>query len=246
MANVGINHWDKTKLSNLSLPKLDKDKIKQLAKEFTAQTFGNEIPKGYCFSTCFALSILFDMKGIKNSMSYGEFPSGQGTYPTFHTWITLKDNVTILDPTIRQFDENMESVYIGKLLENQVTQKYIPNEDDPDELFISLYDRWKKPLIGQHLVPIQIQNLDFEEKMIHLNIKTAIVLYTHILREPSGDKFLITNKKCGHYFSPVIFYLKTKSKAGTDFINSFEPSIPNSSMLIKELLQFSITEADGA
>jgi hypothetical protein len=95
------------------------NKIKELVNEFTSQTFGTEIPEGLCFSTCFPISILLYIKQIKNTISCSEVPKNNSTLT--HVWLTLDNEDTILDPTIRQFDPNMESTYIGKLSENEIT-----------------------------------------------------------------------------------------------------------------------------
>jgi hypothetical protein len=196
--------------------------IKDMVTEYTSQTFGTEIPDGLCFSTCFPISIFLDIKQIKNSICCGDAPKNNGTVT--HCWLTLFNEDTILDPTIRQFDPSMESTYIGKLTESEVTKKYVPVKTSFQEWFVTSYNIWTEPLIDKR--PRTIERAPgFEDKMNLLNIKTATILYAHIEKMSSKDQFMRLFK-CERYFSPIFNFLKDKSSADKKIFDSLTELMP--------------------
>ncbi len=201
---------------------MDKDSIKKIAEEFTSQTFGNDIPSNLCFSTCFSFSILLDTKQVKHSISCGDYSPNDKSTP--HIWLTLDDDVTILDPTIRQFDASVDSVYIGKLTENEVTKYYVPGNGTFKEQFDHLYHTWTAPLLNTQ--PRTPRPKGFEEKMNLLNVKTASILYRYINTTTNSDDFIRTNK-CRRYFSPIFKFLQDKHNANSLFIDSITKLMPH-------------------
>lgn len=202
--------------------------LKDMINEFTSQTFGTEIPNGLCFSTCFPISILLDIKQIENSISCGDAPKNNTTVT--HVWLTLDNEGTILDPTIRQFDPNMESTYIGKLTENELTKKYVPEKRTFNEWFYYSYGVWAEPLVDKQPRTFQRPS-GFEDKMNLLNLKTATILYGHIEKMLSKDQFIQT-KKCNLYFSPIFKFLKDKSNTDKKFIDALTAWMPKDFQLL--------------
>ncbi len=201
--------------------------LKDMINEFTSQTFGTEIPNGLCFSTCFPISILLDIKQIKNAISCGDAPKNNTTVT--HVWLTLDNEGTILDPTIRQFDSTMESIYIGKLEENKVTKKYIPINASYQEWFVTTYNNWAEPLIGKQ--PRTSREPGFENKMNLINIKTATVLYSYISKMETKNQ-IMSSFKCYRYFSPIFKFLKDKSETDNKFILNLKDEMPKNFNLL--------------
>lgn len=198
------------------------NKIKDWVNEFISQTFGSEIPDWLCFSTCFPISILLDINQIKNTISCGVVPKNNSTVT--HFWLTLDNDGTILDPTIRQFDPNMESTYIGKLTENEVTKMYVPEKRTFEEWFDSSYVVWTEPLIDKKPRTFQRQP-GFEDKLNILNIKTATVLYSFISKMEANNQ-IMSSFKCQLYYSPIFKFLKDKSETDKYFIIKLKDEMP--------------------
>ena len=196
--------------------------IKKLAEEFTLQTFGTEIPEGYCFLTCFPFSILLDIKQIKYSIICGTVPKNNSNVS--HIWLAIDQEGTILDPTIRQFDHNKEAVYLGKLEESEVTKKFKPGQESFKEWFPSTYEIWTEPLVDKQ--PRFPRPAGFEDKMNVMNIRTAAVLYAHIDKMPLKEEFIQGNK-CQYYFSPIFKFLREKSNTNKAFVDQLSNSMPN-------------------
>lgn len=200
----------------------ENDHIKKIVTEFTSQTIGIENPEGLCFVTCLPVSILLETHQIANSISCGDAPRNKSVVN--HCWITLDHEGTIIDPTIRQFDPNMESTYVGKLDDNKVTKKYVPINASDQELILSTYKIWAEPLINKQPRTI-IREPEFEHKMIYANIKTATVLYSYISTMACADQ-IMSSFKCNRYYSPIFKFLKEKSKSDNHFILNLKNEMP--------------------
>ena len=87
--------------------------IKEIAEDFVFKTYNNEIPDGYCFSLCYPLSILFSLMEIEHEITIGK--SRKNNIEVSHFWITFDNNGIILDPAIKQFNQNESSVYLGDI-----------------------------------------------------------------------------------------------------------------------------------
>lgn len=210
--------------------KPDIDTIKKIAEEFTSRTFGTEIPHNLCFSTCFPLSILLDSKQLKNSLTCGDYGAIR------HFWLTLDSEGTILDPTIRQFNKKIGPVYIGKLTENTTTEKFIPIKASINEWFKPQYSIWAEPLIDKQPRTCNDRPEGFEERMNLMNIRTATVLNNYIETMPLKSEIIKTNKY-KYYFSPIFKFLKDKSNADENFINSMQILMPkNFNLLVSNAL----------
>jgi len=96
--------------------------IKEIAEDFVSQTYKNDIPDGYCFSLCYPLSVLFTLMDIEHEITFGK--AKQKHIELSHFWISLDGNGTILDTTIKQFNQNESTVFLGDIRENETTQKY--------------------------------------------------------------------------------------------------------------------------
>ncbi len=95
-----------------------KNELKILVQTLTSVPIWNENPKGFCFSSSFALSIYLNALGYQNSIA-------EGTFNVKHFWLTIEgDDNIIVDATIRQFDWKQDPIYIGKIEENEITKQY--------------------------------------------------------------------------------------------------------------------------
>jgi hypothetical protein len=201
---------------------LDNDKLKKLVNEFTSLTIGVENPEGMSFLTCFPISILLDLHQIDNSISYGV--ASRNNSLVNHCWLTLDSEGTILDPTIRQFDLNMESTYIGKLDENDITKYFEPINEPVQDCFDAAYNIWAEPLINKQPRTIRRES-GFEFKMNLFNVKTAAILNSYISKMENRDQ-IMSSFKCQRYFSPIFKFLNEKSNSHDTFISNLKQEVP--------------------
>ena len=174
--------------------------IKEIAEDFVFQTYNNEIPDGYCFSLCYPLSILFSLMEIEHEITIGK--SRKNNIELSHFWITFDNNGIILDPTIKQFNQNESSVYLGDIQKNETTNRYIKIENKGDENFPNIYELWANLLYQhKHRIPLPI---DLEKKLITLNVAASQVLFYYINK--LGLKEMLLKSKYGlSYFKPISF-----------------------------------------
>lgn len=177
--------------------------IKNIAKEFVVQTYNNEIPDGYCFSLCYPLSVLFSLMVIENEITFGK--AKKNNIQVSHFWITFDNNGFILDPTIKQFNENESSVYMGDIQKNATTKKYIKIENIGREEFLKTYESWADLLFQQNhrrRLPIELEN-----KIIKLNIAASQILFFYIDKYGLKEKLLKSNFGL-LYFKPISFVIQ--------------------------------------
>jgi hypothetical protein len=174
--------------------------IKEIAEDFVFQTYNNEIPDGYSFSLCYPLSILFSLMEIEHEISIGK--SRKNNIEVSHFWITFDNNGIILDPTIKQFNQNESSVYLGDIQKNETTNRYIKIENKGDEIFPNIYELWANLLYQhKHRIPLPIE---LEKKLITLNVAASQVLFYYINK--LGLKEMLLKSKYGlSYFKPISF-----------------------------------------
>ena len=174
--------------------------IKEIAEDFVFQTYDNEIPDGYCFSLCYPLSILFSLMEIEHEITIGK--SRKNNIEVSHFWITFNNNGIILDPTIKQFNQNESSVYLGDIQKNETTNRYIKIENIGDESFPNIYELWANLLYQhKHRIPLPIE---LEKKLITLNVAASQVLFYYINKY--GLKETLLKSKYGlSYFKPISF-----------------------------------------
>ena len=199
-----------------------RNRITELVNEFTKQTLGTEIPEGLAFSTCFPLSIFLDLHQITTSISCGE--ASKNSSIVTHCWLTLDHEGLIIDPTIRQFDPTMESTYIGKLSANAITKKYVPLKTSYQDWFASVYNIWAEPLIDKQPRTFKREPA-FEDKMNMINIKTATILYSYILKMTAKNECMSLSK-CERYFSPIFKFLQDKSKIDKKYMLTLTEKMP--------------------
>lgn len=177
--------------------------IKEIAEDFVYRTYKNDIPDGYCFSLCYPLSVLFSLMGIEHEITYGK--TFKKHVQISHFWITFKNDGTILDPTIRQFNQNESSVYYGEINKNETSKKYEIIQNTSDNDFHQTYDSWAEPLFQvKHRRPLP---LDLENKLISFNVAAANVLYSHIEKYKLEERLLISEYGL-KYFKPINFILR--------------------------------------
>ena len=174
--------------------------IKEIAEDFVFQTYNNEIPDGYSFSLCYPLSILFSLMEIEHEITIGR--SRKNNIELSHFWITFDNDGIILDPTIKQFNQNESSVYLGDIQKNETTNRYIKIENKGDEIFPNIYELWANLLYQhKHRIPLPIE---LEKKLITLNVAASQVLFYYINK--LGLKEMLLKSKYGlSYFKPISF-----------------------------------------
>jgi len=172
--------------------------LKEISEDFVSQTYQNQIPDGYCFSLCYSLSVLFSLMEIKHELTFGK--SIKNNIEISHFWITLDNNVTILDPTIKQFNPNELPVYLGQIQENETTSKYIKNKNIGDQAFAQTYELWAAPMFQDKAIRQLPPNL--ENKFISFNVATAYVLMSYIHKLDLKNKLLNCSDALS-YFKPI-------------------------------------------
>lgn len=158
-----------------------------------------------------------------NKIICGDFPKGNSSVR--HFWLGLDDDGTIIDPTIRQFDEIIKTVYVGKVLCNNITRQFIQIESPIEEWFRPQYNLWAEPLIDRQPRTYSERPKGFEDRINFLNIKTATVLYNYIEKAQLKERIIETKKfKC--YFSPIFKFLNDKANSDINFIDSLKDLMP--------------------
>jgi hypothetical protein len=177
--------------------------IKEISEDFVSQTYQNQIPDGYCFSMCYSLSVLFSLMEIKHELTFGK--SLKNNMEISHFWITMDNNETILDPTIKQFNPNELPVYFGNIQENETTSKYIKIENIGDQEFSQTYGLWAEPLLQNK--PLKQLPPGLENKLISFNVAAAYVLMSHIHKLDLKEKLLNSGYALS-YFKPISAVLR--------------------------------------
>lgn len=148
-------------LTVTSLTKEDRLRIKNLAENFTRSTLGETDPEHMCFTICYPLHLHLMNNGFNNSLSGGTYQN------TSHYWLSLEDDdKTIVDPTIRQFNNNEPSVFIG--------EKPKDYPDGSKYVFAESYQCWLNGLLGKRSRLPE----GFVEKLISVNLKALSILIT--------------------------------------------------------------------
>lgn len=180
--------------------------IKEIAEDFVFQTYKNEIPDGYCFSLCYPLSVLFSLLGIEHEITFGT--SKKYNVEISHFWITFNINGIILDPTIKQFNHNESSIYLGDIQENHITKKYKILKINRDQDFSNTYDKWAELLFQDNKrrsLPV-----DLERKLITINVAASQVLFFYL--DKYGLKENLLKSTYGlSYFKPISFILQQEN-----------------------------------
>lgn len=177
--------------------------IKEIAEDFVFQTYKNEIPNGYGFSLCYPLSVLFSLLEIEHEITFGT--SKKHIVEVSHFWITLNINGIILDPTIKQFNHNESSVYLGDIQKNETTKRYKIIEISRDEAFPKIYDKWAELIFQDNKrrsLPVALEN-----KLITLNVAASQVLFFYMDKYGLKEKLLKSNYGL-LYFKPISYILQ--------------------------------------
>lgn len=180
--------------------------IKEIAEDFVFQTYKNEIPDGYCFSLSYPLSVLFSLLGIEHEITFGT--AKKYNIEISHFWITFNVNGIILDPTIKQFNHNESSVYLGDIQKNDTTKKYKILELNRVEDFSNTYEKWAELLFlknNRRSLPV-----DLEKKLITINVAASQVLFFYL--DKYGLKENLLKSTYGlSYFKPVSYILQQEN-----------------------------------
>lgn len=163
--------------------------IKEIAEDFVLQTYKYEIPDGYGFSLCYPLSVIFSLLGIEYELTFGT--SKKQNVEVSHFWITLTVNGTILDPTIKQFNHNESSVYLGDIQKNETTKGYKIIEITREEKFSKTYDKWAELLFQDN--KRRLLSVDLEKKLITINVAASQVLFFYLVKYDLKENLLKSN-----------------------------------------------------
>ena len=120
---------------------------KKLTEDFISESIKTEDPAGLCFATSFPLLIYLATKQIKSRLKTGKVPKEMPHDPNFkvdHYLLQIDSDGTILDPTIQQFNKDVEPIYIGKPIDSEVTNKYKLCDLPINSWFQQTYDSWRK------------------------------------------------------------------------------------------------------
>jgi hypothetical protein len=143
---------------------------------------------------------------IEHEITIGK--SRKNNIEVSHFWITFDNNGIILDPAIKQFNQNESSVYLGDIQKNETTNRYIKIENKWDEIFPNIYELWAN-LLYQHKHRIALP-IELEKKLITLNVAASQVLFYYI--DKLGLKEMLLKSKYGmSYFKPISFVFKQKN-----------------------------------
>lgn len=207
--------WRNVNRLSLSMKQLtenEKRRIKKLTEGFISAVLKDDNPRYMCFNVCYPLSLHLENNGIESSIKSCWF---NGKEP--HYFLTLGDEEeTIIDPTIRQFENNMPGVYIGKKTEN-----YGKHGGDD---FDGIYKLWLYPLLHDgwdtepfpELIKAERHRSDIR-LILKIGIRSATFLSTEI--EQLGPKKQIGASKIREkYFEAIYRAVITYSDRIEEFI----------------------------
>lgn len=144
----------------LQLTKGSELRIEKLVKEFTKEVLADQNPKSMCLTICLPLHIHLINNGFINSLCGGLYQD------TPHYWLSLEDyEDTIVDPTIRQFNNNAPSIFIG--------QKPKDYPDGYKYKFADIYPCWLKGLCGERS---NLSEVVSTECLLSINLKALSIL----------------------------------------------------------------------
>lgn len=184
--------------------KKDHYNIVKLSKEFTSECIRTEDPAGLCFATSFPLLIYLATKQIKSQIRTGKVPKilADGiSIDVDHFWLQIDKEGTILDPTIQQFKEDQEPIFIGMIQDNEVTEKYKPCDLPSYLWFPEVYRDWKTPFVD----PTYPLEVDTVKRNIKYTIRLATILNAEIKKMSLQDDFIDRHLKL--YLRPIYIFL---------------------------------------
>jgi hypothetical protein len=130
-----------------------------------------------------------------------------------HFWITLDNNGTILDPTIRQFNPIETTVYMGDILANETTRGYEKVQNTGNNVFSKVYALWAGFLLQEKHSMLLLQ--DFRKRVVSLNISAAHVLMSYVNNFGLKDK-LHASQYGLYYFKTMSVILRDKFTSNSD------------------------------
>ncbi len=179
--------------------------VKNLSDEFISEFFQDEDPSGLCFVTSYCLMIYLLSKQISTEINTGIYlKTIEGNEPLrmSHYWLLLNETGEIIDPTIRQFDITFESsIYVGKIEENYISNKYIIEESLVENWLDQSFLDWKKPFVDI-TYPLDIA---FLKRMICFTLKISSKLYIELITHETPSDNL--NNHFALFFEPIFIFL---------------------------------------
>jgi hypothetical protein len=185
------------------------DEIKKIATNFVHTAIKNEIPNGYGFSICFPLSILFSILKINHKIAIGY--ATMNKMSTSHFWIKLEMDDLILDPTIRQFDTSKDIIYLGKIMDDEITKQYVESNNIGEEEFYEIYESWSAPLYEKE--DRILRSKIFEDRMNLINIQIAMS-FIECIKEYGLEVQILNNELLKLYLKPIEYNLRFRLKDG--------------------------------
>ncbi len=175
-----------------------KKEIRSYVDTITLKSIGNQDPKGFCFSTSFALYLYLRLKRIRTSIVGGTMDG------CAHFWLKSDCYDDIIDATLKQFDKEncvLDLVYIGEKSKNKITEKYQQNTTSFNE-WIEIYKGWCDPEKLPDGNPRE--NTRDVEKVIINNLIAASIVYYEIENAEEECKQIMKNSPLYNlYFNPI-------------------------------------------
>jgi len=202
-------------MSHIEFKKENNKRIRNLVDQITRYSIGKQNPRGFCFSTSFALSIHLDSQNLSNKIIGGKINGVD------HFWIKLDDfDNIIIDATIKQFDSenNQEdSIYIGKISENKITSQY-KQEYISFKEWIDLYKIWCNPEVDTN--GEQREKSLVKELILNNLINASILAYEIEKLEPLTKSNVVSSNLYNLYFNPILKRLKNKWRTDEDLLKT--------------------------
>jgi hypothetical protein len=194
-----------------------KENIRKKVALFTEPTIGDECPKNLCFCACFPLQLFLKINNIHCSLTGGDYNG------TRHFWLTVNgyENI-IIDPTIRQFKSQVETIYIGSM-----TSEYTPDTSSFNETFSWAFKFWAEPILDRPRSH-QEKPIWLEERTNFYNIKFAMILNQEISQKNPETITMHHNRLCKLYFGTILKFLKLKTQNDQDYIRNLRATLPQS------------------
>jgi hypothetical protein len=207
----------------------ERDRLIGIVEKITNSSIGSQDPCGFCFSTSYALSILFTINEINHTIQGGKYESRD------HFWINLTDyNGIIIDATIKQFDDSQDPIYIGSLADNSISKKFVQLNYGLAE-WLHLYGIWREPLLDSYYsIP---RDQDLKERLV-INTFTAAAILLFEIDQLDHKENILNQYPYKFYFGPVYKGLREKWSKNEKVIELMKKRLPGKfDALLKKALK---------
>lgn len=218
------------KKHTMKLPENEKNRIEELIKNITDKSIGSDNPSGFCFSTSIALSIYLKINNFNASIQAGIYNNYD------HFWLSL-DNYPniIIDPTIKQFDNNQSTIYIGEKDGNRITKDFQLKNYGLIE-WQNIYGIWREPIIDKSYQVYRTE--EFKEKVVINSFVSATIINSEIEQMTEKNDFLKTYF-FKFYFATIYQGLRDKWSKNEKVIKILQNKLPDKfDKLLNKALKF--------